>query len=281
MSLKSLISSIERKEVLLPKLRRFLLEEQERLDGKLFKHKDIVIQDALMTAKTFLERIKEYNHGGFTGDFFHPSQLGGCIRAAWFDVMKAPKNCVRSDSDDLLRTHLVFETGTYVGVVFQNLCERAKLLTRREIPIVDRVNKILGHADGEVRIEEVFYTLEIKTINSRQFAELKKLGKPKNAHKRQLIAYMHSLGRQWGVIVYLEKDRHQTLEFVVQYDPQYWQTYVNERIRKFFRQVKQGVLPEREGLSPISAPCSWCAYSHICYDTMHLKKWLTKHESAT
>jgi hypothetical protein len=273
MSLTALIQSMSRKEVLLPKLRSFLRAEQERLNGKAFKDKAAVIQDAKMTIACFKERISEYNHNSFDGEFFHPSQLGGCIRAAWFDVKKAPK--LKRD-EDLFRVHMIFETGTYIGVMFQNLCERAGVLVRREVPIVDRVNKILGHADGIVKVQGVKYVLEIKTINARLFAEAKKAGKPTASNKRQIMAYMKSLGLQWGIVVYLEKDRHNAIEYVVQYDEDFYQKYVAKRIKLFFKQVRRNEIPDREGESPMKAPCMWCPYIRICFDTNGLKRFMKK-----
>jgi CRISPR/Cas system-associated exonuclease Cas4 (RecB family) len=273
MSLKTLIQSLTRKELLLPRLRSFLIKESVKHEQKLFQNRDVVIQDAWMTIRTFKERIKEYNHGDFVGEFFHPSQLGACKRAVWFDRFNAPKNSKPVDVDDLLRVHLIFETGTYVGVMFQNLCARAGLLTRREIPIVSRKYRILGHEDGEVKLDGELMGLEIKTINARQFAEVKKREAPKETHVLQLNTYMKCVQQKRGIIVYLEKDRHQALEYVIEFDQRLFDKS-QRAIDLFFHQVRQRKLPEQEGATPNEFPCTWCDYSHVCFGTRELKQFL-------
>lgn len=268
MSLKTLLKSLSAGEVLLPRLKEYL----QNIGPAGHRDKNVVIEDARMTIRTLKERMKEYNHDDpIDGEFFHPSALGGCMRAAFFKAKNAPRDAAESDGDDLLRTLMIFETGTYVGILFQNLCERVGLLTRREVPIVDRVNKILGHADGELLIDGIYYILEIKTINARGFYSMTA---PKDSHMRQIMAYMHSLNRKWGIIVYLEKDRHSFKEFVVPYDPVFYKNSVRDRIDGYFRSLKTNELPEQEGISPKTMPCSYCPFTTVCYGTPQLEKFM-------
>lgn len=263
MSLKTLAKSLRRGEILIPLLKDYLRKQNELRKGKLLKRKDVVVEDAKLTIKCFKERIEDYNHGDFEdAELFHPSALGVCQRALWYDHKKVKVQ--HKSSDDLFKELMIFETGTYVGVVFQNLCERAGYLIRREVPIVDRKRKILGHADGELKIDGIKYVLEIKTINSRGFTMLQTANP---SHVKQAHAYMRCLKRKWAIIVYLEKDRHAVKEFVIPYSHEYYLEHVRKRIRKHFRNIKRSYPPEKEYTNPNTFPCRFCAHKFLCYDT--------------
>ncbi len=272
MSLKTLAKSLRQGEVLLPRLRRFLVRENDKRREGLLKRRDVVAEDAKMTIRTFRERLEEYDHEeDLDGEFFHPSQLGACQRALWYGHHHAPKDAAQS-SEDLLRELMIFETGTYVGVVFQNLCKRAGFLTRREVAIVDRKNRILGHADGELLIDDIFYILEIKTINGRGFTQLG--NKAKKAHIQQAHAYMKSLKHKWAIIVYLEKDRHGLKEFVIPFSAKFYQEEVAARIDSHFKNLQSKKPPVREGENPRLFPCAYCPYTRVCFGTAEGKKFL-------
>ena len=80
MSLNLLIKSLSKGEVLLPYLRDFVEQEYHAERAGKITHKQIVAQDARMTIACFKDRLATYNHGEPIGDFFHPSQLGTCLR---------------------------------------------------------------------------------------------------------------------------------------------------------------------------------------------------------
>lgn len=257
--LRNLAFSLARKEVLTPELKRFLLAQHAKPKDSAF-----VIEDARLTIATFRERIKAYDHDKeVEGELFHPSALGACLRALWYGAMKAPRSGAPS-GDDVLKWHITFEFGTYAHVMFQNLCEQAGVLERREIGIKDAKRKILGHADGIVKIDGKRYLLEIKTSNSRNFISLTAI---KEAHKRQVHAYMKSLGLTACVVIYLNKDTSQTKEFVVQFDQAYYDEFVEKRIGIYFKSVKTKTPPPREGSNPSLMPCSYCEFQQVCYDT--------------
>lgn len=272
MSLKTLVNSIERKEVLLPVLRAFLRRHYEDEASGKISRKAGVVADSLLAIETFQERIEEFNHGEVTGEYFHPSRLGACLRALYFEAKGAPKN-QGADSDDIFRTHMIFETGTYVGVLFANLCARAGVLVQREVAIQDPVRKILGHVDIEVKVDGQKYPVEVKTINSRQFTMLTQ---PHESHKRQLHAYMKSRGYKWGIVIYLEKDRHQAKEFLVEFDEKFYRQFVAERIEKHFTGLRRNILPDREGAGPNEFPCRFCAFTTVCFGSTNLAAWMRK-----
>lgn len=195
------------------------------------------------------------------------------MRLLWFSVKGAPVNGGQS-SEDLMRRHLIFETGTYIHVMFQNLCDAAGVLDGREVPIIDAKLRIIGHADGRLLIDGHKYLLEIKTINARGFATLK--DDPKFEHKQQTHAYMKSLGLDCAIIVYLGKDRHQSKEYVIPFSKKFYADHVANRIDKYFTHLRKNTMPEREGIAPGTFPCSFCEFSHVCFKESKLKVFLKK-----
>lgn len=271
MSLNTLIKSLSKGEILLPLLRNFLEEEYRKECAGEVRHKEIVAKDAQMTIDCFQDRLNTYNHGEPVGEFFHPSQLGACLRQMWYGVKGAPSNS-KPTADELLKRHIVFEMGTYIHVLFQNLCERAGVLECREKTVNSRLHKLLGHADGILKIEGNRYLLEIKTSNSRRFTQLTK--EPQHSHRKQMMAYMKALKLDWAIIVYINKDNSATKEFVIPYDEAFYQKECAKRIEEHFDNLKQSVPPKREGLHPDQMPCSFCEFSRICFDSQMEGKFL-------
>jgi CRISPR/Cas system-associated exonuclease Cas4 (RecB family) len=272
MSLSTFIKTLRRDKILLPILKKHLAKENRLIEEGKMESKQIVMDDADMTIKCFQERKVEYNHRQkLEGDFFHPSQLGQCLRKMYFAHKNAPTDGMVSQEDGL-RTALVFELGTYIHVIVQNLCERAGVLLSREVAIIDKKNRHLGHADGILLIDGEKYLLEIKSINSRGFAALTA---PKEEHKMQVHAYMKSLGLKWTIFVYLDKDTSKLKEFVVPYNERYYLKTVFSRIDLFFSSLHGGVLPPREGESPTRMPCAYCQFKRLCFDEATLKQWLS------
>lgn len=280
MDLKSFTQSLMRGELLVPHLKKFLRIkaklESIPLFGGLY-HKKFVISDAKMTVDCFKARIGAYKET-IEEDFeyFHPSQLGSCFRASWFDRHNAPRK--KEEDGEATRSHLTFEIGTYLHVMFQNLCQHAGVLKKREVGIKDKKLRILGHADGVVNLRED-YLLEIKTSNSNGFI---RLTQPHESHKKQVTAYMKSLSLERALIVYIDKDRSQLKEFAFPYEEKFYQAHVKDRIAYYFETVEMKTPPEREGSNPNLPPCRYCPFQEICFDTLQLKQWQrTKDENKT
>jgi len=274
-SLKSLSGSFDRKEILVPCLKKFLARENAQVISGKLTSKDIVVHDADMTVACFTARKKHYNHQTEPeGEFFHPSRLGACMRQVAFGAFRADSDEAKT-GEGLLREAMVFEMGTYVHVLFQNLCERAGILESREVAICRKDLKILGHADGIVCIDGIRYLLEIKTINTRGFTLLTE-AKPE--HVKQIHAYMRALRLKSAIVVYFDKDRNTLKEFVVRFNHAYYLSNVKRRIRQFFKCIRRRLLPAREAEDPHRFPCSFCAYSRLCWSTDHLKKWMSQNK---
>ena len=273
MSLKIFTASLKGSGLLIPRIKQYLIKEDDLLRGGKIRGKDIVMRDADMTIACFKERKIEYNHRQqLNGDYFHPSQLGGCLRAYFYGEFKAPVDGLAT-ADEMLRTSLIFEMGTYVHVMIQNLCERAGLLISRETAIQDKLLGILGHADGQLLIDGEKYLLEIKTINSRGFGGLREV---KDAHKKQIHAYMKALRLKAAVVIYINKDTCELREFVIRFDQLFYEQEVAARIQFYFACKKSMTLPPKEGESLYRMPCSYCSFRKICSSKANSAAWLAK-----
>lgn len=275
--LKSFLFSISRGEVLLPHLRNFLLKEMREINAGRLTSADGVKKDADLTVACFTARKAEYNHRGNgdsdTASYFHPSQIGSCPRRLWFAAVGAPSSAAQATGGDLLKTHLVFEIGTYAHVLFQNLCARAGVLVRREIPVRSDKHKIIGHADGHLRIApEGDCLLEFKTINVRGFT---KLSGAKPEHRAQATVYMALLNLPQALIVYFNKDTQELKEFRVSFDRREWEEEILPKINRFHLSVKQKKMPPPlVDANPNKFPCLYCEFSRVCFDTFSHAKLL-------
>ncbi len=277
MSLGSLLRSQQRGEILLPVLKKYLLEEDEAVRTGKLTRAQIDASDAEMTIRCFKERkkIKEAAHHP-EGEFFHPSSLGQCIRRLFFAAKNAPPNDGgEKGADHLLRWHMILETGTYFHVMIQNLCEKAGVLVHREIPIINEQHKIIGTGDGVLKIKDG-ELLEIKTINSRDFAGL---SQPQLGHRMQTHAYMKCLKLNKAVVLYCDKGSSALKEFIIPFDEKFYIKQVRDRIDWHFDNVRTNTLPIREGVNPRMMPCLYCEFTHVCYDSERLKNFMNKLKS--
>lgn len=272
MSLRALAESIDRKEILLPILQKFLKDEKAAIESGKKTRKDVEIEEANLTIKAEEERKREFNHGEEVGRYFHPSALGVCLRRLAFGVFQAPVNDAKG-GNEFLREYMVFAIGTAVHIAFQNLCDRAGVLKRREAAIESKKLELLGHADGILSINDLAYVLEIKSINTRGMTMLRA---PKPEHVKQVHAYMRVLKIDCAIVVYIDKDRSSFKEYVVPFDRAYYMKEVRKRKNKAFRCIDNRKLPLAEGDSPHRFPCSFCEFSRICYDSMGLAAWAKK-----
>lgn len=275
--LRNLVSSVKQGEIVLPIVRKFLADNDEAIRLKKIDRKDDVIADAKLTIACFKERLEAYEEdlSEFDDDdMFHPSQLGSCIRRIFFLHFKAPTNGPKL-AQELLREHLIFEFGTYMHVLVQNLLHRAGILEKREVAITDREKGTIGHADGILKIGGRRLLLEIKSINSTGFGSLKE---PKEEHKKQTHDYMDCLGLEGTVFLYFDKDRHNVKEFYLPFSAEYHAENVKKRKEEIFGAQRTRQLPRREGKNPCAFPCSYCEFHKLCFTSDSLKDWMKKNK---
>lgn len=111
-----------------------------------------------------------------------PSQAGKCNRANYY--MRNQYDC---DGGTDPRTQRIFDNGSYTHERLQSYMIDMDLLLMDEVPLINDEYNIQGHTDGFLNLDEEVAILEIKSINSRGFADL---NDAKEEHKRQGLVYL-------------------------------------------------------------------------------------------
>ena len=136
-------------------------------------------------------------------DINAPSAAGACLRARYY----ARTGGEQADDIDP-RTRRIFDNGHHLHLRIQDYLTDMGLLLVPEIPVHDIEHKIQGHTDGILKLNGEYAVLEIKSINSKQFTELKDA---KDEHKRQGLVYLYCLEKHRRYL----KDKYSTnTEFV-------------------------------------------------------------------
>lgn len=115
-----------------------------------------------------------------------PSAVGSCIRSRYYTRMGAESDPYSIDA----RTRRIFDNGSGVHERLQSYLKKQGMLLMDEVPLVNEDYAIQGHTDGILKLGNELAILEIKSINSRGFSELKS---EKPEHKMQGLVYLFCL----------------------------------------------------------------------------------------
>lgn len=116
-----------------------------------------------------------------------PSAVGQCLRARYYTRTNAPCDSFSVDA----RTRRIFDNGTCVHERLQSYLKKQGMLLMDEVPLVNEEYNIQGHTDGILLLDNnELGVLEIKSINSRGFTELKA---EKPEHRKQGLVYLYCL----------------------------------------------------------------------------------------
>jgi len=92
----------------------------------------------------------------------------------------------------------------------------------------DEESGMSGSTDGllDVSVSGQMYRgiLEVKTINESGYLGKYGDGLPQADHVFQMNLYMHFTKRDWALLLYFNKNKSQTKEFIVKYDPSAWES---------------------------------------------------------
>lgn len=117
-------------------------------------------------------------------DVNSPSQVFKCKRALFYSRTEA-----ECDGTIDARLQRIFDNGTHVHLRLQEYLKKEGTLIYDEVPCIDEEANIQGHTDGILKITDQEYAiLEIKSMNSHQFAKLKE---PKEEHIAQATIYCY------------------------------------------------------------------------------------------
>lgn len=190
----------------------------------------------------------------------HPSQLGGCMRKAFFSFVHAEKDEKAPDP----RLQRVFDVGheghrRIQGYFFE--AWKRGFLSRVWEDIKLKIPElcISGELDSIVQVhdpEDIH--VEIKTSKSTVFSRLKK---PQETWVWQSHVYMKAVGIRATIILVECKDTQDQKEFWVPFDDNLWKAIKLRCLSLIMNAHDQEVPLDRD----LSA-CRFCDYTRVCDD---------------
>lgn len=184
---------------------------------------------------------------------FYISDAGKCPRAVFFKFKNAPRKPIAA------RILRIFEHGEFFHRNIFNVLYRLKIGVTTEVPIPSQAI-ISGRADAIICIDKQNYVLDIKSMNSMIFNRMVS-PKPENVYQIQL--YMHYFNIHKSILLYIDKDRQDIKEFIVEYDESLVRALLNnfeELKNKLESDTVPYVLPDY----PKNWQCSYCQFKKIC-----------------
>lgn len=184
---------------------------------------------------------------------FYISDAGKCPRAIFFKFKQAPAE--KADAR-LLR---IFEHGEQLHRHIFNILYRLKIGATTEIPIPPQ-EIISGRADAILCLNGENFVLDIKSMNSMIFKGMT-CPKPENVYQIQL--YMRFFDIRKGILLYIDKDRQDIKEFIIDYDQKMADALIAS-FEKLKEQIQANEVPQALADWPKNWQCSYCQYKGIC-----------------
>ena len=200
--------------------------------------------------KFYLDRQKdrEQHH-------FYITDAGRCGRALFFKFKNAPRKEMEAN---ILR---LFDHGDHIHQLIMK-----PLLSVREIHVVaSEVNippqeLISGRADAIISDGKDLYVLDIKSMNSMIFRNLNG-AKEENIDQVQL--YLHYFKIPKGILLYVDKDKLELKEFVINYDKNRALNLL-ENLAEIKKKIDSNIIPDRLPDYPDNWQCQYCQFREIC-----------------
>lgn len=184
---------------------------------------------------------------------FYVTDAGKCPRAVFFKFKNAPREPMDA------RILRIFEHGENIHRSIFNILYRLRLGVVTEIPIPSQ-EIISGRADAILCINNENYVLDIKSINSMIFKNMKQ-AKEENVFQIQL--YMHFFNIKKGILLYVDKDQQELREFFIDYDEQLVESLL-DKFNSLKQQVENNIIPARLADYPRNWQCNYCQFKDIC-----------------
>lgn len=131
-----------------------------------------------------------------------PSQIFGCMRANYYARIG-----VESKENVDPRLMRIFGNGDHVHLRLQEYLLDSGMLLLDEVPVLNKTYNIQGHTDGVLDINGEKIVLELKSINSHGFANLKTA---REDHVHQAMTYLFCLETRR---IHLRNEYHTPKEF--------------------------------------------------------------------
>ncbi len=186
---------------------------------------------------------------------FYISEAGKCPRTVFFKFKNAPKKEMKAN---ILR---LFDHGDHMHQLIMK-----PLLSIRDVHVVcseidiPPQQLVRGRADAIISDGRQLYVLDIKSMNSMIF---RNLSQPKPENIEQLQLYLHYFKIPKGILLYVDKDKLELKEFLIDYNKIQAETLL-KRLTVLKNQIDSNVIPLRLQDYPDNWQCNYCQFREIC-----------------
>jgi len=200
--------------------------------------------------KFYLDRKKDKEQ-----QHFYISEAGKCPRQVFFKFKNAPR---KEMEPNILR---LFDHGDHMHQLIMK-----PILSTREVRVVSAEVEIppqelvRGRADAVISDGKELYVLDIKSMNSMIF---KNLTYPKEENINQIQLYLHYFKIPKGILLYVDKDKLDLKEFLVDYDKTLAEKILSG-LSYLKKQIDTNVIPPRIPDYPNNWQCQYCQFREIC-----------------
>jgi len=192
------------------------------------------------------ERDREQHH-------FYITDAGKCSRAIFFKFKNIPREKM---TPQVLR---MFDHGDYIQMQILSNLFSLGIVRASEIKIPPQ-ELISGRADAIITLNNDLYVVDFKSMNSMIF---KNLTEPKEDNVNQIQLYLHYFKIPKGILLYVDKDRLELKEFLVEYNPAIAQKLIKD-LADLKIKIDSNIIPQRIPSWPREWQCQYCQFKEIC-----------------
>lgn len=155
----------------------------------------------------------------------------------------------------------MFDHGDYI----HQLIMKTLFGTRKVHVVAAEINMppqeiISGRADAIISLDNELYVLDIKSINSMIFD---KLTGPKEDNANQLQLYLHFFQVPKGILLYVDKDKQDLKEFIINYDRDLCLKMLRE-LKELKSKIDADIIPSVLPGYPDNWQCNYCQFREVC-----------------
>ena len=184
---------------------------------------------------------------------FYITDAGKCARQVFFKFKQAPRE--KMDA----RIMRIFDFGETLHRNIFNVLYRLRIGVTTEVKIPAQ-ELVSGRADAILTIDGENYVMDIKSINSMIFANMKE---PKIENVYQIQLYLHYFNIKKGILLYIDKDKQDIKEFIIDYDAELCNRLLNE-FKVLKGKIDNDTIPVTLPDYPDNWQCSYCPYREVC-----------------
>jgi CRISPR/Cas system-associated exonuclease Cas4 (RecB family) len=219
----------------------------------------------------------------------HPSEIckrDWCPRSSYYKISGLPTPPERLS----LQRMNIFEEGHSIHRKWQKWFKDAGILVQDEVPVLDEMHRIIGHADAIIEDKHGKAVVEIKsvgvgTIRMEDYGLFAPYAKkeitidelwnrvkfPFDSHVRQVQLYMSCLKIEDALILYEWKPTQDVKEFVVKFQPDIVDSILAS-CHSVVRALEEQVPPNRPvWLSQEHRICKACPFKTECWNESSTK----------